>query len=40
MNDRLPTTPMLKGGGEQVYFKKTATLNSVNPLWVFPTQLW
>jgi adenylate kinase family enzyme len=33
-------TPMLSGGGEQVYFKRTRTLNSVNPLWVYPTQLW
>ncbi|HTZ58691.1 MAG TPA: hypothetical protein VMB49_11360 [Acidobacteriaceae bacterium] len=40
MDSSLRKTPMLKGGGEQVYFKRTATLNSVNPLWVFPTQLW
>jgi len=33
-------TPMLSGGGEQVYFKRARTLNSVNPLWVYPTQLW
>ena len=34
------TTPMFKGGGEQVYFKKTPTANSVNPLWVHPVVLW
>ena len=34
------STPFLAGGGEQVYFKRTATLNSVNPLWVFSRSLW
>jgi hypothetical protein len=34
------TTPMFKGGGEQVYFKRTATANSVNPLWVHAVVLW
>lgn len=33
-------TPLLPGGGEQVYFKRTPTLNSVNPLWVYPACLW
>jgi hypothetical protein len=40
MNPKARTTPMFKGGGEQVYFKKTFTLNSVNPLWVYQTHLW
>lgn len=39
--DRSSTkTPMLQGGGEQVYFKRTHTLNTVNPLWVYSTRLW
>ncbi len=33
-------TPMLQGGAEQVFFKKTRTLNSINPLWVYPDRLW
>ena len=40
MDARSKLTPMLPGGGEQVYFKRTPTLNSVNPLWVYPTQVW
>lgn len=40
MNPKARTTPMFKGGGEQVYFKKTHTLNSINPLWVYQTHLW
>ncbi|MBK1695473.1 hypothetical protein CKO09_12100 [Chromatium weissei] len=34
------STPMLEGGAEQVFFKKTNTLNSVNPLWIYPERLW
>ncbi|MES9854839.1 MAG: hypothetical protein ABW170_23770 [Candidatus Thiodiazotropha sp. L084R] len=33
-------TPMLQGGAEQVYFKRTPTLNSVNPLWVYSEKLF
>ncbi len=33
-------TPMLPGGAEQVYFKRTPKLNSVNPLWVYSERLW
>jgi hypothetical protein len=33
-------TPMFAGGAEQIYFKRTPTLNSVNPLWVQSTVLW
>jgi hypothetical protein len=33
-------TPMLQGGGEQVFFKRTSTLNSINPLWVYQEHLW
>jgi hypothetical protein len=40
MNSAARKTPMLQGGGEQVYFKKTGTLNSVNPLWVRSALLW
>ena len=37
---RSPNTPMLPGGAEQVFFKKTKTLNSINPLWVHSERLW
>ncbi|HXJ84294.1 MAG TPA: hypothetical protein VMS64_37110 [Candidatus Methylomirabilis sp.] len=40
MDPRARTTPMFKGGGEQVYFKRTVTANSVNPLWVRAITLW
>jgi hypothetical protein len=40
MNPSARTTPMLRGEGEQVYFKRTHNLNSVNPLWVYPIRLW
>ena len=40
MDAREAKTPMLVGGGEQVYFKQTPTLNSVNPLWVYAAHLW
>ena len=33
-------TPMLQGGGEQVYFKAAPGVNTVNPLWVYETRLW
>lgn len=33
-------TPMLPGGGEQVFFKRTATLSAINPLWVHAEPLW
>lgn len=33
-------TPMLPGGGEQVYFKRTASLSAINPLWVYAEHLW
>lgn len=33
-------TPMLQGGAEQVFLKKTRTLNSINPLWVYSELLW
>lgn len=33
-------TPMLHGDAEQVFFKKTRTLNSINPLWVYTDRLW
>lgn len=33
-------TPMLKGGAEQVYFKRTPALNTVNPLWVWAEQVF
>ena len=35
-----PKTSILKGGAEQIYFKKTRTLNSINPLWVYKERLW
>lgn len=34
------STPLLRGGAEQVCFKKTPTLNSINPLWVFRARPW
>ena len=40
LNSKAKKTPILKGGGEQVYFKRTHTLNSVNPLWVYQIKLW
>ncbi len=40
LNPRGRTTPMFKGGGEQVYFKRTGVANSVNPLWVHSVVLW
>lgn len=40
LNPNSKKTPMLQGGGEQVFFKRTPTLNSVNPLWVYPEHLW
>jgi hypothetical protein len=40
MNRSSHTTPMFTGGAEQVYFKRTPTLNSINPLWVYPVRLW
>jgi hypothetical protein len=40
MNPASRKTPMLKGGNEQVYFKRTHNLNSINPLWVYPVRLW
>jgi hypothetical protein len=40
MNPSSRTTPMLAGGAEQVYFKRTQTLNSINPLWVHSIHLW
>ena len=33
-------TTLLQGGAEQVFFKKTPTLNSINPLWVYSDRLW
>ncbi|MBX2879638.1 MAG: hypothetical protein KTR32_06895 [Granulosicoccus sp.] len=33
-------TPMLPGGAEQVFFKKTPTLSSINPLWIRSERLW
>jgi hypothetical protein len=40
MGRNAKSTPMLSGGGEQIYFKRTLTLNSVNPLWVYAAHLW
>jgi hypothetical protein len=40
MNPAARSTPTLPGGGEQIYFKRTHSLNSVNPLWVYRTQVW
>jgi hypothetical protein len=40
MNPTARSTPILPGGGEQIYFKRTHALNSVNPLWVYQTTLW
>ena len=40
MDPSARTTPMFTGGGEQVYFKRTHTLNALNPLWVYPVRLW
>jgi hypothetical protein len=40
LNVRSRKTPMLQGGAEQVFFKKTQTLNSINPLWVYSERLW
>lgn len=40
MNPNSTTTPMFKGSGEQVYFKSTHGVNSLNPLWVYPVRLW
>jgi len=40
LNPASRKTPMLEGGGEQVFFKKTPTLSSINPLWVYPEYLW
>jgi hypothetical protein len=34
------TTPMFRGEGEQVYFKRSHNLNSINPLWVYLVRLW
>lgn len=33
-------TPMLPGGGEQVFFKRTASLSAISPLWVHLERLW
>ncbi|MBI5256548.1 MAG: hypothetical protein HY855_08620 [Burkholderiales bacterium] len=33
-------TPLLAGGGEQVFFKRTPALNAINPLWVHAETLW
>lgn len=30
----------IMGSGEQVYFKSTHGVNSLNPLWVYPVRLW
>jgi hypothetical protein len=38
MNPALKKTPMLSGGAEQIFFKKTRALNSINPLWVYTAQ--
>jgi len=40
LDPRARTTPMFKGGGEQVYFKRTHGANSLNPLWVYSVRLW
>ena len=40
MDPNARTTPSFRSGGEQVYFKRRADLNSVNPLWVYPVPLW
>jgi hypothetical protein len=40
LNPKSGKTPTLQGGGEQVFFKKTSTLNSINPLWVYQERLW
>lgn len=40
MNPGSRSTPMLRGGAEQIYFKRTQSLNTVNPLWIYLTKLW
>jgi len=35
MDPRQSSTPMLAGGAEQIFFKKTPGLSSINPLWVY-----
>jgi len=40
MDAKARSTPMFQGGGEQVFFKRTRTLNSINPLWIFPVKTW
>ena len=39
LDPELGSTPILQGGSEQIFFKKTYTLNSINPLWVYPDRL-
>ena len=36
LDPKLGNTPILQGGAEQVFFKRTPELNSINPLWVYP----
>jgi hypothetical protein len=33
-------TPMLPGGGEQIFFKRTPQLSPINPQWVYAETLW
>jgi hypothetical protein len=40
LNANSRATPMFRGEGEQVYFKRTRNLNSINPLWIYPIRLW
>jgi len=40
LNPVARSTPFFQGGAEQVYFKRTKNLNSINPLWVYPIRLW
>ncbi|WP_395699718.1 hypothetical protein [Aquabacterium sp.] len=40
LDPRQRRTPMLPGGGEQVYFKRTPTLSAINPLWVHAEPPW
>jgi hypothetical protein len=40
MNPKARNTPMLRGGAEQVFFKRSETLSRINPLWVYSTKLW
>lgn len=36
LDPKLGSTPILQGGAEQVFFKRTPELTSINPLWVYP----